>query len=113
MKNKKIIITLSIIAILVLTIGITYSIFTSSKISNNSNLVVGNIYMHYDETNGGINLSNMLPSKTYNKDAYFEFTIDGENTYSDKDINYEIVLNYGDDHATRKTRIKDGLQIFD
>ena len=52
-------------------------------------------------------------SKTYNKDAYFEFTIDGENTYSDKDINYEIVLNYGDDHATRKTRIKDGLQIFD
>ena len=112
MKNKKIIITLSIIAILVLTIGITYSIFTSSKTSNNSNLVVGNIYMHYDETNGGINLSNMVPSKTYNKDAYFEFTIDGENTYSDKDINYEIVLNYGDDHATRKTRIKDGLLNF-
>ena len=112
MKNKKIIITLSIITILVLTIGITYSIFTSSKTSKNSNLVVGNIYMHYDETNGGINLSNMLPSKTYNKDAYFEFTIDGENTYSDKDINYEIVLNYGDDHATRKTRIKDGLLNF-
>ena len=47
MKNKKIIITLSIIAILVLTIGITYSIFTSSKTGKNSNLVVGDIYMHY------------------------------------------------------------------
>lgn len=44
MKNKKIIITLSIIAVLVLTLGITYSIFTSSKTSKNSSLVVGDIY---------------------------------------------------------------------
>lgn len=113
MENKKMMITsLSIISVLVLVIGTTYALYSFSKTSNNSNLVVGNIYMHYDETNGGINLSGMGPSKTYNKDAYFEFTIDGENTYSDKDINYEIVLNYGDDHATRKTRIKDGLLNF-
>lgn len=113
MENKKMMFTsLSIISVLVFVIGTAYALYSFSKTSNNSNLVVGNIYMHYDETNGGINLSNMVPSKTYNKDAYFEFTIDGENTYSDKDINYEIVLNYGDDHATRKTRIKDGLLNF-
>ena len=113
MENKKMMFTsLSIISVLVFVIGTTYALYSFSKTSNNSNLVVGNIYMHYDETNGGINLSGMVPSKTYNKDAYFEFTIDGENTYSDKDINYEIVLNYGDDHATRKTRIKDGLLNF-
>lgn len=113
MENKKMMFTsLSIISVLVFVIGTAYALYSFSKTSNNSNLVVGNIYMHYDETNGGINLSGMVPSKTYNKDAYFEFTIDGENTYSDKDINYEIVLNYGDDHATRKTRIKDGLLNF-
>ena len=51
MENKKLIITLSIIAVLVLTTGITYAIFTTSKTSKNSNLVVGDIYMHYNEIN--------------------------------------------------------------
>jgi len=43
---------------------------------------------------------------------YFEFTVDGKNTYTKKDIWYEIVLNHGDEHATRKTRIKDNLLKF-
>jgi len=43
---------------------------------------------------------------------YFEFTIDGKNTYTKKDIWYEIVLNHGDEHATRTTRIKDELLKF-
>ena len=64
MKNKKIIITLSIIAVLVLTIGITYSIFTTSKTSKNSNLVVGDIYMHYNETNQ-IQMENAMPTNLY------------------------------------------------
>ena len=64
MKNKKLIITLSIIAVLVLTIGITYSIFTSSKTSKNSNLVVGDIYMHYNETNQ-IQMENAMPTNLY------------------------------------------------
>ena len=38
---------------------------------------------------------------------YFEFTIDGKNTYAKKDIIYDIVLSYGDNHETRTTRIKD------
>lgn len=38
---------------------------------------------------------------------YFEFTIEGKNTYTKKDIIYEIVLNHGADHETRTTRIKD------
>ena len=52
MKNKKLIIVLSIIAILVLTIGVSFAFFTYNKVSiNNSSLVVGDIYMHYNETN--------------------------------------------------------------
>ena len=47
MNNKKVVIISSIIlAVLVLTIGITYSIFSLSKESKNSNLIVVDIYMH-------------------------------------------------------------------
>ena len=188
MKNKKIIITLSIIAILVLTIGITYSIFTSSKTSKNSNLVVGDIYMHYNETNqiqmenamttnpyvvnpimatqeytkGGTNelskcvdafvnigasenealslckgntLDGLTLQQIYENGIldsqfnltdtfmqeniitinsiipYFEFTVDGKNTTTNKDIWYEVVLSKGD-NIDGKTRIKDNLLKF-
>ena len=187
MKNKKLIITLSIIAILVLTIGITYSIFTSSKTGKNSNLVVGDIYMHYNETNQ-IQMENAMPTNIYlvnyimatqeytkggtnelskcvdafvnigalenealslckgnNLDGltlqqasdqgfldrmnltdtfmqeniitinsstpYFEFTVDGKNTTTNKDIWYEVVLSKGD-NIDGKTRIKDNLLKF-
>ena len=187
MKNKKIIITLSIIAILVLTIGITYSIFTSSKTSKNSNLVVGDIYMHYNETNqiqmegamptnpyvvnpimatqeytkGGTNelsrcvdafvnvgeqkelslsickgnsvegitlqqlcddgiLDKLNLNDTFMQEniliinsiiPYFEFTVDGKNTTTNKDIWYEVALSKGD-NIDGKTRIKDNLLKF-
>ena len=185
MKNKKLIITLSIIAVLVLTIGITYSIFTTSKTSKNSNLVVGDIYMHYNETNQ-IQMENAMPTNPYvinpimstqeytkggtnelskcvdtflkgigeqeslsfckgkqfdgltlqqayekgvldvnltdtfikeniitinSTIPYFEFTVDGKNTTTNKDIWYEVVLSKGD-NIDGKTRIKDNLLKF-
>ena len=110
MKNKKIIILTLITGILITTIGITYSIFTSSKTGKNSSLVVGDIYMHYNESNE-LAIENAMPSDTFDKTKYFEFTIDGKNTYKDKDIWYEIVLTKGNDQ-TGKTRIKDNLLKF-
>ncbi len=66
MNNKKIIIISSIIiAVLVLTLGITYSIFSLSKVSKNSSLVVGDIYMHYNETTNSINITDMMPMGIY------------------------------------------------
>ena len=110
-KSKKIIMLITLITgILLTSTGITYSIFLISKTSKNSNLVVGDIYMHYNETNQ-ISLSNVMPSNTYTND-YFEFIIDGKNTTTDKDIWYEIVLNHGDSHETRTERIKDSLLMF-
>ena len=65
MNNKKVVIISSIIlAVLVLTIGITYSIFSLSKVSKNSNLIVGDIYMHYNETTNAINITDMMPTST-------------------------------------------------
>ena len=43
---------------------------------------------------------------------YFEFTIDGKNTTTNKDIWYEIVLDLGDAVAGKTTRIKDNFLAF-
>ena len=184
-KNKIIFLSSLIIGVLTLTLGVTFAIFNFNKTSTNSKLVVGDIYMHYNETNqitmenampnslyivnsvmstqeyteGGSNelskcvdllvLSTGMPStdaETICKDGvvlqqaydegsldqfnltnkfiennilvlnssmpYFEFTVDGKNTTTDKDIWYEIVLSHGDNHATRTTRIRDDLLKF-
>ena len=66
MNNKKVVIISSIIlAVLVLALGITYSIFSLSKVSKNSSLVVGDIYMHYNETTNSINITDMMPMGIY------------------------------------------------
>ena len=110
-KNKIIFLSSVIIGVLTLTLGVTFAIFTFNKTSTNSKLVVGDIYMHYNETNQ-ITIENAMPSDTYNSTNYFEFTVDGKNTTTNKDIWYEIVLSHGDNHATRTTRIKDNLLKF-
>ena len=109
-KKKKVII-LIIIFTIILFLGATYAIVVDylSKTGKNSSLVVGDIYMHYNEGSKQISLSNAMPSNTYTND-YFEFTIDGKNT-SNKNIIYEIVLNHGDDLAN-KTRILDKFLAF-
>ena len=111
-NNKKIILITSIIlGVLILTISLTYAVFSMSKTGQNSNLVVGDVYMHYANGNKSINLANVMPSETYDATSFFEFTIDGKNTTTNKDIWYEIILKHGDD-LTGKTRIKDNLLKF-
>jgi len=113
MKNKRkiIILTSIIIGVLVVTLGLTYASLSFNQTSGNTQLVLGDIYMHYNETNG-IAIVGATPSSTYDENSYFEFTIDGKNTYTEKDIYYEIVLNQGDSHETRTERIRDELLRF-
>ena len=68
--------------------------------------------MHYANGNKSINLANVMPSETYDATSFFEFTIDGKNTTTNKDIWYEINLVHGDNHATRTTRIQDKFLKF-
>ena len=111
-NNKKIILITSIIlGVLILTISLTYAVFSMSKTGQNSNLVVGDVYMHYANGNKSINLANVMPSETYDATSFFEFTIDGKNTTTNKDIWYEIILKHGDE-VSGKTRIKDNLLKF-
>ena len=64
--------------------------------------------MHYNESDE-LAIENAMPSDTFDKTKYFEFTIDGKNTYTDKDIWYEIVLTKGN-NQTGKKRIKDNFK---
>ncbi len=109
-NNKRKVILGIIFGILVLTFGGTFALWAYSKTSQNQLLVAGDIYMKYTGTNN-LNVTNATPSDTYNKTDYFEFTIEGNNTYK-KDIIYDIVLDYGDDHETRTERIRDDLLKF-
>ena len=112
MNNKKKIILGSIIGVLIGSlISVSYAFFTFSKTSNNnSQLVVGDIYMKYGESNQ-LELSNAMPSETYDSSKYFEFTITGKNTYS-KPIIYDISIIHGDNHATRTRRLADKFLKF-
>ena len=114
MNKKKELIILGIVTlVLLVTLGVTYAIFTFSKTSVKSELIAGDIYMKYKETKG-ISLSNAMPRETYDPNGYFEFTIEGKNTYTEKDIYYDVVLNHGDapSDANRTIRIEDKYLHF-
>ena len=112
MKNKRIGLMVAIFGVLMLTFGITYSFVSLTRVGKNNNmLIAGDIYMHYNETNV-LTLDNAVPRKEYDPNSYFEFTIDGKNEYTKKDIWYDITLTYGDVVAGKKTRINDDLLKF-
>ena len=113
MKDKKVLILVVVITVILLfTVGVTYAFLNYSQTgTSNSQLIVGDIYMHFQETNQ-LTIINAMPQSTYDTNNYFEFTIDGKNTYTKEDIWYEIVLSYGDSHATRTERIRDDLLKF-
>ena len=94
MKNKKIFLILSIMAILILTFGLTYALTKYVKFSSNNISIAGDIYMKLNGSDQ-INLTNMYPMtkdealKLDNNS--FNFTITGKNT-SNKTIYYGISL---------------------
>ena len=112
-KKKELIILGIVTLVLIVTLGVTYAIFTFSKTSVKSELIAGDIYMKYKETKG-ISLSNAMPRETYDPNGYFEFTIEGKNTYTEKDIYYDVVLDHGDEpsDANRTIRIEDKYLHF-
>ena len=62
MKNdRKIIIPVIISLVLIITIGTSYAFFNYTATSKNQELITGNIYMHYTETDKTIDLQNAYP----------------------------------------------------
>ena len=112
MKEKKIIIITSIIiGVLALTLGVTFAIFNFSKVSVNSKLVLGDIYMHYNEPNQGINLEGMMPTDEYSLNTSTEAISTCVeylyNTYEERIVsriigNYNACYFYGEDIRMKK-----------
>jgi len=114
MKNRKrtYIIMGLMLALLIGALGVTYAKLREVYLgSENQKLIVGDIYLHYTENNT-ITFNEGASRATYDPTKYFEFTISGKNTYTEEDIVYDVVLNYGDDHETRTTRLRDDLLRF-
>ena len=110
MKNRKKLISISLLVslILIVTIGVSYAIFNFLGIgTSNQVAITGDIYMHYNGSDT-ITLSNMLPMSESEAlartDNIFNFTITGKNT-SSQDIYYGISLEEGVEQ-TGKVRIK-------
>ena len=110
MNNKKrLAVIIFFLGFVLFFTGVSYSLYNNSSLGNDNKMVLGDIYMHYNGSQS-LNLTNILPSDTYNKDDYFSFTIDGKNT-SNKDIYYEILINHGEELAG-KIRILDKFLKF-
>jgi len=100
------------IILLIIAVGITFAVYTYTRQgTTNSKQIVGDIYMHYSDSNQ-LTLENAMPSSTYDPTKYFEFTIDGKNTTTNKDIIYDIVISHGDNHNTRTERLLDKFLKF-
>ena len=108
-SNIKKIILGSFLGILIGSLlGTSYAMFSYNATSTNSKLLVGDIWMRYKETNQ-LTLENAMPSNTYDSNYKFEFTIEGKNTTTNKDIWYEIKVKRGDipNGKTEEDRIPD------
>ena len=90
MKNKKILLIFLVGILLIGIFGITYALYSYSKLGGNGELVTGDIYMHYKESNS-LTLSDALPTNT-RPETYFEFTVDGKNTNTKYDVWYDIII---------------------
>lgn len=111
-NNKKVLIISMVLLALVITLfGITYSMLNYRKTSTNQQLILGEIYMHYNEGVAGINILDMMPRSNYDESQYFEFIIDGKNTNKKGNIIYNIQITKGDDEVD-KTRISDRYLRF-
>ncbi len=107
-KNKKITVIISLILILI--VGVTYSLYSYWKIGKNQLLIAGDVYLKYTEGVDTVNIEDAKPASTYGDD-YFEFTVEGKNTHK-KPIWYDVVIKHGDDVSDKSTRIPDKFLRF-
>ena len=117
-KNKKKVLILSIlglIGLVVVTVGITYAIFTYTKLGTTDNTVTsGTLKFLYTENTGvktGIKLTNALPiSDTKGKaldgdNNVFDFSIEATNTGTET-IPYEVTLREKDTSTLGEENVK-------
>ena len=112
MNRKKIVLVfLSIVLIVVVTVGISYAAFNYVKTGQTLNTITtGAISMSYEESENSISLTGALPTtqatgkKRLNEGEYFDFTIKSS-IRGNMDINYEIVAQEEDGNTFSSSNI--------
>lgn len=109
--------TLAIILLIMITAGVSYAVFTYTKLGSTENTITtGSLKFLYTENTGvgnGINLTNAFPvtdevGKAYStEDTVFDFKIEGVNT-GDTAIPYEITLR----EKTGSTLTGDVIKVY-
>lgn len=102
-----------LIALLFFGVSISFSLFNYTRVGNANELLVGNIYLHYNMERT-ISILEAIPRSDRDLSNYVEFTIDGLNENKEKDIWYAIDLIHGDipNEMLEENRIRDNLLRF-
>ena len=115
-KNKKIMLSvLGILSLVIITIGVTYAIFTYTRLGSTENTVTtGTLKFLYTENTGvgnGISIENAFPvsdtvGKSYSTENYvFDFKVEGTNTGKDE-IPYEVTLRKKSTSTLSESNVK-------
>ena len=115
-KNKKIVLSvLGILSLVIITIGVTYAIFTYTRLGSTENTVTtGTLKFLYTENTGvgnGISIENAFPvsdtvGKSYSTENYvFDFKVEGTNTGKDE-IPYEVTLRKKSTSTLAESNVK-------
>ena len=117
-KHIKVISVIMVVIVLIITLGIGYAIFNYNKTGISNKIIAGTLYLTLNEGNDSISLENVFPESKEEARAKdnntITFTLKGKNTSPDKAINYEIILNNGDDSTNpEKERYQTKDLVFD
>ena len=115
-KNKKIILSvLGILSLVIITVGVTYAVFTYTRLGTTDNTVTtGTLKFLYTENTGvgnGISIENAFPvsdtvGKSYSTENYvFDFKVEGTNTGKDE-IPYEVTLRKKSTSTLSESNVK-------
>ena len=110
-RKKQIIISIIVFLLIITAFSISRAAYINYGVMSNNELIVGDIYMHYLGSSE-IQLDSVIPSNTFDPNLYFEFTVDGINTTTNKNIVYSINISHGANHPTKTIRLADEFLRF-
>ena len=115
-SKKQMFIVIGLFTLLLFLGGTTYAWFTYRRETGEQELIAGEIYLHLNDGQYEIEMSNVFPETAAEararNDNYITFSIDGKNT-SNKTIYYEFILDHGETKASPKSRYRDEDLRFD
>ena len=92
LKKKKVIFFVALFLVIAIG-GVTYSIFNYTKTGETNELLLGDIYLHYD-TSKSLSLEEFEPRNSLDANTYIGFSIEGINE-NINNILYDIILVNG------------------